>query len=297
MNDKDYDFSAPVETVQNKEYLLIGNFKPIVPSNILKCIMQPPISGRDTCPEKLINEITTDYKMLHDETQFTTQAMIGFALDKGLVDFAKKYGDTEAFSDELNNIKAGAQNGRFYVVENMETNQYQTAFYNDVGNAEKKFMKKVKEGSQGVLLKRHVGGKDVEDDEHNEVALEVAKVSKSNWNENDRVSEQLTGIKSGVNSAYSALAKWLMDAKKTYGRPIIDPRAHAFKMKNNSPEDIKKYGLGKQNHDPATSILKRESRPYSSNTRSDALPPNQEVQITPTLVQPAGKNQTTPTLV
>jgi hypothetical protein len=34
--------------------------------------------------------------------------MIGFALDKGLVDFAKHYGDTEAFSEELNNIKAGA---------------------------------------------------------------------------------------------------------------------------------------------------------------------------------------------
>lgn len=59
--------------------------------------------------------------------------MIGYALEQGLVDFAKHYGDTEAFSEELNNIKAGAQNGRFYVVENLETNQYQTAYYNDVG--------------------------------------------------------------------------------------------------------------------------------------------------------------------
>lgn len=95
-------------------------------------------------------------------------------------------------------------------------------------------MKKVKEGSQGVLLKRHIGKKDVEDDEHNEVALEVAKVSKSTWNENERVGEMLTGIKSGPNSAYSAVAKWLMDAKKTYGRPIIDPRAAQFKMKHYS---------------------------------------------------------------
>lgn len=52
-------------------------------------------------------------------------------------------------------------------------------------------------------------------------------------------------MKSGVNSAYSALAKWLMDGKKTYGRPIIDPRAHQFKMKHYSADDIKKYGLGK----------------------------------------------------
>lgn len=155
---------APVESVQSKEYLLIGNFKPVVPSNLLKCIMQPPISGRDTCPEKLLNEITTNYKMLHDEYNFPSQAMIGFALDKGLVDFAKHYGDTEAFSDELNNIKGGAQNGRFYVVENQETNQYETAYYNDVETADAKFMKKVKEGSQGVLLKRHIGKKDVEDD-------------------------------------------------------------------------------------------------------------------------------------
>ena len=189
LNDKNYDFMSPVESVQSKEYLLIGNFKPVVPSNLLKCIMQPPISGRDTCPEKLLNEITTNYKMLHDEYNFPSQAMIGFALDKGLIDFAKHYGDTEAFSDEINNIKGGAQNGRFYVVENQETNQYETAYYNDVETADAKFMKKVKEGSQGVLLKRHIGKKDVEDDEHNEVALEIARVSKSTWNENDRVSE------------------------------------------------------------------------------------------------------------
>jgi len=50
--------------------------------------------------------------------------MIGYALKEGLVDFAKKYGDTEAFSDELNLIKGGAQNGRFYVVENLETHQF-----------------------------------------------------------------------------------------------------------------------------------------------------------------------------
>jgi hypothetical protein len=55
LNDKDYDFSVPVDVVQKKEYLLIGNLKPIVPSNILKCIMQPPISGRDTCPETLLS--------------------------------------------------------------------------------------------------------------------------------------------------------------------------------------------------------------------------------------------------
>jgi hypothetical protein len=116
-------------------------------------------------------------------------------------------------------------------------------------------MKKVKEGSQGVLLKRHIGGKDVEDDEHNEVALEVAKVSKSTWNENERVSEMLTGIKSGPNSAYAAVAKWLMDSKKTYGRPIIDPRAAQFKMKFYSDADIKKYGLNKMN--PSSSVIKR----------------------------------------
>lgn len=160
----------------------------------------------------------------------------------------------------------------------METNQYQTAFYNDVGTAETKFMKKVKEGSQGVLLKRHIGKKDVEDDEHNEVALEIAKVSKSTWNENENVAEALTGIKSGVNSAYAAIAKWLMDAKKTYGRPIIDPRAASFKMKYYSESDIIKYGLNKVV--PSSSVIKRGSLPYNSSTRSDSLPPNQEVQKT-----------------
>ena len=65
----------------------------------------------------------------------------------------------------------------------------------------------------------------------------------------------LTGIKSGVNSAYAAIAKWLMDSKKTYGRPIIDPRAAQFKMKFYSDSDIKKYGLNKQI--PTASNLKR----------------------------------------
>jgi hypothetical protein len=55
--------------------------------------MQPPISGRDTCPETLLSQITTDYALLHEDYQFTTQAMIGFALSEGLVDFAKHYGD------------------------------------------------------------------------------------------------------------------------------------------------------------------------------------------------------------
>ena len=114
----------PVDVVQNKEYLLIGNFKPIVPSNLIKCIMQPPVTGRDTCTEKLLSEITTDYNMMKDEYNFAAQSMIGWALKEGLVDFAKKYGDTQAFSEELNNIKAGAQKGRFYVVENLETHQF-----------------------------------------------------------------------------------------------------------------------------------------------------------------------------
>jgi hypothetical protein len=115
--------------------------------------------------------------------------MIGFGLDEGLIDFAKHYGDSSAFATELNNIKAGAQNGRFYVVENLEAHQFQTAFYTNVERAEDKFMHKVKEGSQGFLLKRHIGNKDVEDDEHNEVSLEVAKVSKAKWNENEKVAD------------------------------------------------------------------------------------------------------------
>lgn len=244
--------------------------------------MQPPVTGRDTCTEKLLSEITTDYNMMKDEYNFAAQSMIGWALKEGLVDFAKKYGDTQAFSEELNNIKAGAQKGRFYVVENLETHQFQTAFYTDDEKANRKFMKKIKEGSQGFLLKRHIGSKDVEDDEHNEVALEVAKVSKSNWNENERVDDQLTGIRSGTNTGQSAVARWLMESKKTYGRPVIDPRANGFKMKLYSPADVQKYG-SKTSHDPATSVLKRTSAPYSDNTKSDSLPPNQDVQISSTI--------------
>jgi hypothetical protein len=59
---------VPVDVVQKKEYLLISNFKPIIPSNIIKCVMQPPISGRDTCSETLLAQITTDYQLLHEET-------------------------------------------------------------------------------------------------------------------------------------------------------------------------------------------------------------------------------------
>lgn len=63
-----------------------------------------------------------------------------------------------------------------------------------------------------------------------------------------------------------------MDAKKTYGRPIIDPRAASFKMKFYSDSEIKKYGLDKQI--ASSSVIKRSTQPYSSNTRSDSLPPN-----------------------
>lgn len=119
-----------------------------------------------------------------------------------------------------------------------------------------------------MLLKRHIGGKDVEDDEHNEVALEVAKISKAKWNENDRVADQLTGMHSGTNAAQSAVARWLMHAKKTYKRPVIDPRAANFKMKFTSENDAKKYGT-KASLPPANSVLKRQSIPYNDKTRSD----------------------------
>jgi len=126
-------------------------------------------------------------------------------------------------------------------------------------------------------LKRHIGKKDKEDDDHNELALEVVKMSKSKQNDNDRVTDQLTGIHSGSNTAQAAIARWLMEAKKTYGRPVIDPRANGFKMKHSSSADTEKYG-NDFSHDPAQSILKRQSAPYSDSTRSDSLSPNQEVQ-------------------
>jgi len=78
----------------------------------------------------------------------------------------------------------------------------------------------------------------------------------------------LTGIHSGKNSAFAAVAKWLMESKKTYGRPAIDPRANAFKMKYYSVADIEKYGL--RHTVPASSILKRSSSDYSDKTRSDS---------------------------
>lgn len=117
-------------------------------------------------------------------------------------------------------------------------------------------------------MKRNIGKKDDDDEEHNEISLEIAKVSKAKWNENERVAEQLTGIKSGKNSALAAVAKWLMEAKKTYGRPAIDPRANQFKMKFYSEADIIKYGL--RGSVPASSILKRTSADYSDSTRSDS---------------------------
>jgi hypothetical protein len=123
-------------------------------------------------------------------------------------------------------------------------------------------------------LKRKVIKNDEEDEEHNEISLEVAKVSKAKWNENDRVNELLTGIKSGKNSALAALAKWLMESKKTYGRPAIDPRANQFKMKFYSEADLIKYGL--RGTVPASSILKRSSADYSDSTRADSQPPNLE---------------------
>ena len=121
LNDKNYDFMKSVDEVQKKEYLLIGNLKPIISSNLIKCVMQPPVTGRDMCTEKLLAEISTDYKMMKDEYNFPAQTMIGWGLNEGLIDFAKKYGDTEQFSSEFNNNKGGAQSGRFYVVEDLET--------------------------------------------------------------------------------------------------------------------------------------------------------------------------------
>jgi len=123
-------------------------------------------------------------------------------------------------------------------------------------------------------LKRKVKSNDEEDEEHNEISLEVAKISKSKWNENDRVNELLTGIKSGKNSGLAALAKWLMESKKTYGRPAIDPRANQFKMKFYSEADLIKYGL--RGTVPPSSILKRTSADYSDSTRADSQPPNLE---------------------
>jgi hypothetical protein len=42
------------------------------------------------------------------------------------------------------------------------------------------------------------------------------------------VAEQLSGIHAGENSAYAAVARWLMQVKNLYGRPLMNPRDAEF---------------------------------------------------------------------
>jgi hypothetical protein len=63
-------------------------------------------------------------------------------------------------------------------------------------------------------LKLHIrtssDNKDIDD-------IDVVRVSQSSENENEKVNGKLTGIHSGENSAYAAVARWLMQVKNLYG--------------------------------------------------------------------------------
>ena len=47
---------------------------------------------------------------------------------------------------------------------------------------------------------------------------------------NDKVETLLTGIHSGENSAYAAVARWLMTVKNLYARPLDNARDADFRM-------------------------------------------------------------------
>ena len=47
---------------------------------------------------------------------------------------------------------------------------------------------------------------------------------------NDKVEDQLKGIHAGENSAYAAVARWLMIVKSLYGRPLDNARDADFRM-------------------------------------------------------------------
>ena len=44
------------------------------------------------------------------------------------------------------------------------------------------------------------------------------------------MADDLKGIHAGENSAYAAVARWLMQVKSIYGRPLVDARDADFRM-------------------------------------------------------------------
>jgi hypothetical protein len=51
---------------QPTEYLLVANKEPVVSSSMIKCVMKPKITGRDTCSQEVIDDMDSDYNMLLD---------------------------------------------------------------------------------------------------------------------------------------------------------------------------------------------------------------------------------------
>ena len=91
------------------------------------------------------------------------------------------------------------------------------------------FSKKVKAGAQGFLLKLHMKTAAEEKDEDTD-DIDVVRISLSSENDNDKVTDKLTGIHAGENSAYAAVARWLMTVKNLYGRPLDNARDADFSM-------------------------------------------------------------------
>ena len=126
-------------------------------STMIKCVMRPKITGCDTCLDQTIINLEGDYNLLQDKNQFETQAMIGWGLKEDLLNFSPLQGnEVGPLAEEVDSLTNGASDGRFYVLQNLETQQFKMGFQADHKKAEALFNKKVKEGAQGFLLKLHI---------------------------------------------------------------------------------------------------------------------------------------------
>ena len=134
--------------VQPIEYLLVGKKEPVVSSSIIKCVMKPKIIGRDTCSQETMDALQGDYNLLQDMNQFETQAMIGWGLKEDLLDFSPLQGNKVGpLAEEVASLTKGEKDGRFYLMQNLETKQYKMGFQGDLKKAEALFALKVKEGA------------------------------------------------------------------------------------------------------------------------------------------------------
>jgi hypothetical protein len=89
---------------------------------MVKCVMKPRTLGISTCSQETIDALDGDYNILQDKTQFETQAMIGWGLKEDILNFSPTSSNTVGpLAEEVGSLTNGATDGRFYVIQNLDT--------------------------------------------------------------------------------------------------------------------------------------------------------------------------------